>query len=44
MFLESDQFKERGAVIEAGPVEEADNKWVLYLVDEADRTNTTFFT
>jgi hypothetical protein len=42
VLLYSDQFKERGAVIEAGPVQQ-DNKWVLYLVDDAERTNTTFF-
>jgi hypothetical protein len=43
VLLYSDRFRERGAIIEAGPVQ-AHNKWVLYLVDDAERTNTTFFT
>jgi len=43
VLLYSDQFRERGAVIEAGPIQDR-NKWVLYLVDDAERTNTTFFT
>jgi hypothetical protein len=44
VLLYSEQFKERGAIIETGPLEEGDNRWVLYLIDDAARTNTTFFT
>lgn len=42
VLLYSDRFRERGAVIEAGPVQEG-AKWALYLVDDAERTKTTFF-
>jgi len=42
VLLYSDQFRERGAVIEAGPIQEG-SKWALYLVDDAERTKTTFF-
>ena len=42
VMLFAQDFIERGAVIEAGPVNEGEH-WALYLVDDAARTHTTHF-
>lgn len=42
VLIYGEQFTERGSVIETGPVQVGD-RWFLYLVDDAARTRTTFF-
>ena len=42
VLLCGEQFRERGALVEAGPIQ-VGAQWELYLNDDAERTKTTFF-